>query len=451
MEKMETTGRDKIAGLFDEGTFVELGAYVRRDEDLDGVLCGYGAMEGKLVYAFWQDNGRKLGAMDAYGAKKIGRLYELAISNGAPVVGVFDSAGAVIYDGTEAMSAYGTLLSCAARASGVIPQIALIWGTCAGMAAAAAALFDFAVTIRDKSALYVGSPFLIGDKTGTSEAAAAIGLGAKECATGEEAIAFVRKLADFLPSHNADTYPDFSEEQDDVNRPVSIDGLRGAQLLDALCDNGKYLSLYDSYGTDVLTAFARIGGERVAVVACANEGKITPQVARKTARFVGFADSYSIPVLTLVDSVGTVADEKAEAAPFASELGKMARAYAEASTPKITVYTGRAYGAGFVLYGSRTLGADLLLALPGATFGVLSPEASVAFAMQDELNAGKSREELIREWTETRADAASAAAHGDVDDILQPEQLRQRICAGLYMLSDKGRAAAGKKHGNMPL
>lgn len=221
------SARERIAALLDPNTFVELGAYRCRresDENFEGVICGYGAIEGRLVFCFAQDFGRMKGAFDDAQAAKLEQLYAMALKNGAPVVGVFDSAGALVYDGVSALAGYGRFMRCVSRASGVIPQLAVIPGICAGSAAAIAAMFDLVVTVKDCAQLYVNSPFLVGGDAGSAEFSAANGLAAQVAETEQAAYAAVRSLVCYLPQNNAEGTVD-TFLTDDLNRQLAVDGL----------------------------------------------------------------------------------------------------------------------------------------------------------------------------------------------------------------------------------
>ena len=238
MEKGKTLGGTRLAALFDAGTFVEVGAFVKRPGgELTGVVCGYGAVKGKLVYAFAQDADRQKGAFDLWQANKIAAVYEMAMKNGAPVVGMFDSAGAVLCDGASALSAYGKLLKVVSDASGVIPQIAVISGVCAGMAATVAAMFDLAVTVKDTSKLFVNAPFLVGKEVGDAAYAAQVGLASLIAENEADALQKVAALVEMLPSNNGEGV--YAEEiTDDVNRAVAVEGLQGKALIGQLADAG---------------------------------------------------------------------------------------------------------------------------------------------------------------------------------------------------------------------
>ncbi len=439
MNKIQTIGNDKISRLFDAGTFVELGAYIKRcgsSETYDGIICGYGAVSGKLAFAFVQDSDRLKGAFDATGAKKIEMLYDSAVKNGAPVIGVFNSSGAVVLDGSEALSAYGRFMSCVGKASGIIPQIAIIDGVCTGMALTVASMFDFAITAEDNAVTYVNCE-------SKKEKAIKIAYKAED---GISAIGFARGLIEVLPSNNHDSATVMSG--DDAGRAVNIDGLTGAALVRAICDNGSYTELYASLGNCVSTGLAFFGGELCGVV-CTNKdskkgGRLCGCGAKKAASMIDFCDRFGIGVLTLVDSVGLADSEQSEA------FGALASAYINANIPKISVVTGKAYGAAFTLCGSKSLGADIAYALEGATVSVMSPETAVAFLMNDEITKDKTRSDVEAEWCEKYASAERAAEKGDIDDIIPAEEIRARICSALYMLASKTEGNC-RKYARTPL
>ena len=344
MEKRSTIGAEKINALFDAGTFVEIGSYVRRSnraEEYEGVVCGYGSVDGKLVFAFSQDSDRMKGAFDEVHARKIEKLYEMAIANGAPVVAMLDSAGAVIFEGSAVLSGYGRVMKCVSEASGIIPQIGVITGVCAGMFATIAAMLDLVVTVKDQSKLYVNAPFVVGEEVGTAAYAAANGLSALVAADEAEAFAKVRELVAVRPSHNVDG-TELEVNADDLNRKVAVEGLSGEALVCEIADEKRYLTLYNEYAPEMSVGFASFGGIFAGVVYA--DGKISVKGARKAAKFVTLCDSFNIPVLTLVDSEGVVVDKAAEEAPFASELAKLAMAYTSSKNAMVTVVVGKAYG-----------------------------------------------------------------------------------------------------------
>ena len=455
-EKVYGNSKERLELLFDAGTFVELGAYTRRSassEDFEGVVCGYGAVDGKLVFAFAQDSGRTKGAFGERHAKKIAGMYSLAIKNGAPIVGIFDSAGAVVYDGTSALAAYGRLMKCVSDASGIVPQIALIDGVCGGSSAVVASMFDFTVTVKDRSKLYVNSPFVIGENAGKSEFASATGISAVDAESEAEAFDFVKKLLSVIPQNNAERV--ISEAVwDDINREVAFDAdnYKIAELLTQLSDNGSFVRVYEKYATNLCVGFAAFGGITAGVVASDPEkgGVLDVSAARVAAKMVSFCDSFGIPVVTFVDSEGLDVSLEAEGASYASELARLAMSYTSSENAKVTVVLGKAYGAAFTLLGSKSVGADLAYALEGACISVLSPEASVAFVWNDKVGE-QTREEVEAEWKEKVASAAEAADCGEIDDVIDSAELRKRICAALSMLAFKAEGDPERKHAVMPL
>ena len=450
-EKVYGLSKARLESIFDGGTFVEIGAYTKRADsqaDFESVVCGYGAVEGRLAFAFIQDSGRTKGAFGERHAKKIAALYELAVKNGAPIIGVFDSAGAVIYDGAQALAAYGKLMKKISDASGIIPQIAVIDGVCGGSSAVAASMFDFVVTVKDHSKLYVNPPFVVGE----TKPAVARGLSAYEAQDEASAFGFVRELIAILPQNNADA--SYTDSADDLNRTVSVDVETDAAeaLVGAIADDGKFTRLYADYTDTALLGFASFGGVLTGVIASqpAKKGILTIGTARAAAKLISFCDSFGIPVLTLVNSEGLEVTVEAENAAYASELARLAYAYTTSENAKVTVVVGKAYGAAFTLLGSKSVGADIVFALPTACVSVLSPEASVAFVWNDKVGE-RSREELEAEWKETCGSAREAVDVGEIDDIVEPSELRKRVCAAIGMLSAKADGIPTRKHANLPL
>lgn len=455
-EKKYGVSKERLEMLFDIGTFVELGAYTRRpsnEDEFESVVCGYGAVNGRLVFAFAQDSGRTKGAFGERHAKKISEMYSLAIKNGAPVVGIFDSAGAVVYDGASALAAYGKLMGCVSKASGIIPQIAIIDGVCGGSAAVVASMFDFCITVKDVSKLYINAPSVIGGDSGKGAFAAASGISVLDADSEIEGFAFAKKLLSIIPQNNAEGVS--FGESDDINREVSFDAdtYKIESLVGEITDNGEFVRIYEDYAPNLFVGFARFGGVTSGIIASerdSNGGVLDIKSARAAARMISFCDSFGVSVVTLVDSIGLDVSIEAESAAYASELAKLAFAYTSSDNAKLTVVLGKAYGAAFTLLGSKSIGADLVYALDGACISVLSPEASVAFVWNDKIGE-KTREEVEAEWKEKCASAAEAADKGEIDDIIEPSELRKRICAALLMLAFKADGEPSRKHTVMPL
>ena len=449
-EKVYGQSKARIEQLFDTATFVELGAYTKRSgngADFEGVLCGYGAINGKLAFAFSQDSSRAKGAFSERHLKKIENLYSLAVKNGAPIIGIFDSAGAVVYDGAEALAAYGKFMKCVSDASGIVPQIAIVDGICGGSSAIIASMFDVTLTLKGNSKLFVNSPFTVGESD-----ASISGLSAYEAENEGELFGFARKLVTILPANNADGA--FNENGDDMNRAVSFDAnaYNAEELIKTIADNGDFTRLYASYVDNTIFGFASFGGVTALVIASNPEkkGVIDIKSARAAAKLISFCDSFSIPVLTLVDSIGLDVSLEAEKASYASELARLAYAYTSSANAKVTVVLGKAYGAAFSLLGSKAIGADIAYALDSAAISVLSPEASVAFVWNDKVGE-KSREGLEAEWKEKCASASEACYKGELDDVIASAELRARICAAFSMLASKAEGTPARRHANMPL
>lgn len=455
-EKVYGASKTKLEQIFDIGTFAELGAYTKRldsQKDFEGVVCGYGSVNGKLAFAFVQDSGRTKGAFGERHAKKICDMYALAIKNGAPVIGVFDSAGAVVYDGASALAAYGKVMKCVSEASGVVPQIAVIDGQCGGMSAVLASMFDITVTVKDVSKFYVNAPFIVGKEKGSAEHAAEQGLAAIVADSAAKAYANARELVTLLPQNNADAC--IVENADDMNRDsvFNAESYTATELVNALSDTGSAVRLYGDYAEGLYLAIASFGGVVSGVIASNPEknGVLDIKSARAAAKLIGFCDSFGMPVVTLVDSCGLDVSACAEDSAYASELAKLAYAYTSAENAKVTAVVGKAYGAAFTLLGSKAVGADMVYALSNAAISILSPEASVAFVWNDRVGTEKTREELEAEWKEKCASAADAADRGELDDIVEASELRRRICASLMMLAVKADGKPARRHANMPL
>lgn len=425
-----TPARAALNALFDDSTFVELGAYTKRsyhdgalvgkDAEFEGVITGYGAVNGQLVFAFAQDETRMKGAIDARHADKIEALYDLALKKGAPVVGMFASAGADIYEGVSAMAAYGRILKTVTEASDEILQIAYVRGLCIGTAAAIASAFDFVVAKAD-TPFYVTSAELGGH---SAEAGAWCFKGDQDASLG-----YIRSLLDFIPDTTVD-----HETSDDLNRllpelPLSAD-IRAS--LTAIVDDGALIEVYADYGTPIVTAFASVGGIKCGVVAgnyTEDHGRMTRDAAYKTAEFLDICDSFGLPVVTLVNSDGLAADIPMDA------VRSLAFAYAQLGVPGVTVILDHAIGAAFTLLGSKSLGSELVYALPTSEIGVMTAGASVAFAWNQDITETVTREKLEESWRAEESSPVAAASLGEVDDLIDPSEIRTRIASALLMLT----------------
>ena len=446
-----STARERIALLFDANTFVETGAYTTRGisdflatdkaNELEGVITGYGAIDGKLVFAFAEESSRMGGVIDERHAKKICDLYKLAISNGAPVIGIFDSKGTDIFQGTAALAAYGKIMAQVTKASGIVPQIAFIGGKCIGSCAAIASMFDFVVKASDAS-FYVSSPAITKLDNAQDDTLAYSG-------DTDQCIQFIRSLISFIPD-NSSVGTILYECTDNLNKKLGELDFSGEALsaISVIVDNGVFYEIGGSSVPSVSTVFATVGGVRCGIVAnsfSVNEGRISAAAARKISRFVTFCDAYSIPLVTLVDSIGLEISSDNEKMYFAAELAKLGFAYASSTMPKVTVIIGHAIGAAFVLLGSKALGADIVYTTNTSEIGALSAESGVAFSWDKYITLETTRDELINEWKATVSAPTVACASGEIDDIISVNELRARICSALLMLSAKGTAKDARR------
>ena len=421
---------ESLEKLFDNGNYTEIGAHVTRHaetEEYEGVVCGYGPIDGRLVFAFAQDTSRMKGAFDSRSAKKIDNLYELALKSGAPVIGVFDCSGSVVTEGSSLLGSIGKLFSCISLASGEIPQLALVKGTCTGSLAVAASMFDFTVSVKGAE-LSFGSRFA----TEADDALAAKnGIAAIETDTEDGAYAAIRALVTALPD-SSDIGPAIADETD-LNRATGIASVTDAKtLISALSDNGSFIELYEKMGGGTTVGFAPVAGRYVGMVSAF--GEINAEGARKAADFIGFCSAFSLPIITLINSEGFEVSEKGEDAGIASAIAYLAKVYRESCGAKISAVVGSACGAILPVFGTREGAADVSFALEDAVISPLTPAQAVAFLMNDKITADKSRAELETEWKETEASAEKAAFGGDIDFILSLDELRPRICGALLML-----------------
>ena len=436
----QSPARQKLLRLFDQGTFVETGVYVTRhafhpsmnlNDELEGIVTGYGSINGALTYAFAQDQSRMHGAIDENHAKKIESLYHLALSNGAPVIGIFDCSGASVFEGVSAMAAYGKILAAVTEASGAIPQIAIVDGPATGTLAAIVAMFDF-ILESDKANLYVVHPSLSGKDESVELSSLSGNL--------EQCLGYARLLVDKLPAV-CDAAAGENAIIDDPNRPMYAGDFDNGvkNLLANLFDSTSLLEVNASDENASITALATLGGVCCGVVATDSKikaGKLSAYGCRKISRFVRFCNAFEIPVVTIVDSEG-LSTENTDTS-FASELARLAQSYSSAGIPLATVYVGNAIGSSYILLGSKAVGGDIVYALPNAVIGAIPAKSAVAFAKNQEVTSQDKRAQLEEEWNQEVASSLAAACYGEIDDIINPAELRARLCSALYMMRGEG-------------
>jgi methylmalonyl-CoA decarboxylase subunit alpha len=433
-----TKGYLRIVSLLDEGSFHEIDGLAKSQGGYAEAVAGYGTVEGCPVCVFSQNSDIAGGAMSKAQASKIKKVYQLAVKTGTPVIGIFDSAGGRLDENGDILEAYGEILLHANNISGVVPQISLILGPCMGTSAMIAAGADF-VVMSDKGELTIAT----NGEGGSPEEAAKMGLCHVAAANETEAVQTVRRLVSMLPSNNLSA-PLMSEGADSSTGTISAEETNIVNLIGSLCDGGEFLELSQKFGTSAVTGFAYMGGSVAGFVGYS--GTIDSDSCSKAARFIRFCDSFSLPIVTIVNA------EK-----FASlrEASKLSCAYSEATTAKITVITGSAYGAVYIAVAGRGANSDFTMAWPDAVVSAVAPETGAIFLWNDRLagseNPVEDRKKLIEEYRKTEASAQKAAAEGMIEAVVAPEATRAEILASLDMLSGKRVSNLPKKHANIQL
>lgn len=455
--------RERIAQLLDAASFVELDV-LNADA---GVVTGYGLVDGSPVYVYAQDFTVKGGSVGVAHARKVLKVMDMAEKTGAPVIGILDTAGARLDEGVDAMNAYAQMAGRVSALSGVVPQISLVLGQCGGIASAIAGMTD--VTIMSKNgALFVNGPMVVSAAAGKeidmetmagAQASMRSGMAQLAAETDEEAIALARKLIGMLPINNMDEA--IADTADDINRElVELNGINKVEdvrdIIKSIADMGDVVELSADFASSMVTALARIGGTTVGFIAnqaAKDEGRLTVYGCKKAASFMSFCDCFSIPVVTIVDSMGM----KISTAPqgeLARNGAQLMFAMTEATNVRIALIAGNAIGMGYAALASRAA-SDVVYAWPGAVISAVTPKIAVQLASADELKGAEDpyakREELENKYMDDVADGVNAAKLGYVDDVIEPAQTRQMIAAALEMLAGKRETKPAKKHGNMPL
>lgn len=475
-EAAKTPAVFRISELLDAGSFVEIGgAVTARNTDFnmqeskvpgDGVITGYGVIDGSLVYVYSQDASVLGGAVGEMHAKKITGLYDMAMKMGAPVIGLIDCAGLRLQEGTDALQAFGSIYAKQALASGVIPQITAVFGTCGGGAAILSGLSDFTF-MEEKGKLFVNSPNAIpGNHIGkcdtsgaafqTEEAGNVDFLG-----TESEILSGIRELICMLPANNEDN-DSYEECTDDLNRlcaGIENGADDAALVLSMIADDQKFIEVKAGYAKEMVTGFVRMNGLTVGAVANRSkvydeegkvqqefDGSLSAKGCRKAADFVTFCDAFEIPVLTLTDVNGFKASKCSEKT-LAREAAKLVYAFTNATVPKVNVMTGKAIGSGYLVMNSKALGADMVYAWPDAEIGAM--EAGLAAKIMYPDVSADERKEKEDQYRSLQESAASAAARGYVDTVIRPEDTRKYVIGAMEMLFTKREDRPSKKHGTV--
>ena len=471
-----SSASQRIAALLDENSFVEIGAMVtaratdfnmkQNDTPSDGVVTGYGVIDGNLVYVYSQDATVMGGSVGEMHAKKIVKLYELAMKTGAPVIGLIDSAGLRLQEATDALNGFGQIYSCQAMASGVIPQITAIFGACGGGLAMIPTLTDFTFMESTKAKLFVNSPNALDGNNVSKCDTASAKFQSEEAGivdfTGDEAtiLGQIRNLVAMLPSNNEDVKD--ADCTDDLNRACAeLANCAGdtSIALSMIADNNDFVEVKADYAKDMVTGFVKLNGMTVGVVAnrsevCDEEGKVAEKFdavlsakgCEKAADFVNFCDAFEIPVLTLTNVKGfaaTVCEEK----KIAKAVAKLTYAFANATVPKVNVIVGKAYGSAYIAMNSKSIGADITMAWPTAEIGMM--DATLAAKIMYEGQGADVIKEKAAEYAELQNSVNSAAKRGYVDQIIEAVNTRKYVIGAFEMLYAKREDRPCKKHGTV--
>ena len=485
-EKGKMLARERIDYLLDPGSFQELDMLARHrahqaglDERpyTDGVVTGWGTIEGRKVFVFSQDFTVFGGALGEVFAEKIHKVMDMALRVGAPVIGLNDGAGARIQEGVVSLASYGGIFHRNVLSSGVIPQISVILGPCAGGAVYSPAMTDFIFMVRESSHMFITGPDVVKTVTGEDVTLEELG-GATSHASKSGVATFVsadekacledvRFLLSFLPQNNLETAPP-TEATDDPDRlceelrtilPTSPNQPYDMKrVIREVVDDGEFFEYHASWAKNIVCGFARVNGESVGVVG--NQpmmlaGVLDIESSEKAARFVRTCDAFNVPLLTFVDVPGFLPGVDQEYGGIIRHGAKLLYAYCEATVPRIQIITRKAYGGAYVVMDSKSIGSDLSYAWPTAELAVMGPQGAVEIVYRRELQQAADptsrRAELVAEYTEKYANPYAAAERGYVDDVIDPAETRRKIVAGLAMLRSKREELPRRKHGNVPL
>ena len=427
------TARARMDVIFDEGTFAEVGAFIGDGEEFCPVVTGYGAVDGMLVFAFSQDYSRLHGAMGKAHAKKICKIIEMALEVNAPVIGVFDSAGAKIDEGSDALNACGEVISSLAFSKGMIPTVAVVAGPCGGAGAVAASLCDVIIVAEKTGSLYMVPSSMLEDKT--------LGKPEKLAETGVSAITAEDDASACLAARAICRY--FTPEMitsDDGNRAFDASVFENPKydvhsVIGSLFDAGSFTELFAKRAPQMTVGLASMNGRVCGVIAnnpSFQDGKMCPGACEKAVKLIKLCRTIDVPVVTLVDGVGVGTTDKIEIGGVAGKLAELAMAYS-ASARKVTVITGEAYGTAYSVLGSKALGADFVLALDRAKISPMNPVSAVEFL--GEVYDESKVDEIAAKWAEENASPLEAAKKGYVDDIIEASELRARVASALEMFA----------------
>lgn len=481
------TARERINALMDEGSFVEIDAFVShrctefgmdaQEAPGEGVVTGYGTVDGRLVYVYSQDFTVMGGSLGEMHAKKICKVMDMAAKMGAPIIGMNDSGGARIQEGIDALSGFGEIFYRNTINSGVIPQISVIMGPCAGGAVYSPAITDFIFMVDKTAQMFITGPQVIESVTGEKVTAEELG-GSKvhseksgvchfTASSDKECIAQIRELLAYLPSNNLEEAP-YEVPTDEINRlsekltTIVPDNANQAydvkEVIAEVVDNGKFFEVQKDFAKNIVVGYARMNGMSVGIVANQPKekaGALDCAASDKAARFIRTCDSFNIPIVTFTDTPGYFPGLEEEHGGIIRHGAKLLYAYSEATVPKINVITRKAYGGAYIAMSSKHLDTDIVMAWPTAEIAVMGPEGAANIIFKDDIAQSDdpiaAREDKIQEYKNKFATPFAAAQRGYVDDVIEPDSTRPRIIAALEMLSSKRDSRPAKKHGNLPV
>jgi acetyl-CoA carboxylase carboxyltransferase component len=486
-KKGKLTARERLDLLLDKGSFHETDAFVvHRTKDFgldehkysgDSVVTGWGTIDGRLVYVYSQDFTVLGGSLGEVHAGKICKIMNLAIQNGAPVIGINDSGGARIQEGVSSLVGYADIFLQNTLASGIIPQISAILGPCAGGAVYSPALTDFVFMSRGTSNMFVTGPDVVKavtheevtfeDLGGAAVHAEKSGVCHVAAESESDTLYLIRKLLSYLPQNYLED-PPFQPNGDDALRTdetldTFIPGDPGKpydvkEIIRRIVDNTQFYEIHEVFAQNIIVGFARLGGHSVGIVAnqpSVLAGVLDIDASEKAARFVRFCDAFNIPLVTLVDVPGFMPGPTQEHGGIIRSGAKLLYAYCEATVPKVTIVLRKAYGGAYIVMSSKHLRGDVNLAWPGAEIAVMGPEGAVSIVFKKEIekanDPGQRKDDLITEYRDKFANPYVAAEQGYLDDIIEPSETRPRLINALEMLQNKRDVNPVKKHGNIPL
>jgi acetyl-CoA carboxylase carboxyltransferase component len=486
-DRGKLTARERLDLLLDQGSFVETDMLARHRVKAfgidktrpygDGVVTGWGTIDGRKVFVFSQDFTIFGGSLGETFAEKVCKVMDLAVATGAPVIGLNDSGGARIQEGAASLAGYGYIFDRNVRASGVIPQISVIMGPCAGGAVYSPAITDFIFMVKETSHMFITGPEVIKTVSGEDVSFEELG-GAQTHATKSGIAAFiaederdclrkVRYLMSFLPSNNMEDPPSYTPTDDPLRRAEELNDLVPdsarepydmKDVIGAVVDSGEFFEVFPLWAMNMVIGFARLDGQAVGIVS--NQPKVLAgtldiDASEKAARFVRFCDAFNIPLVTFVDVPGFLPGTNQEHGGIIRRGAKLLYAFTEATVPRMTVITRKAYGGAYVVMNSKHLRSDIELAWPTSELAVMGPEGAVNIVFRKDLQGAEDqkarREELIREYEEQFANPYIAADRGYIDDVIEPAETRIRLIQALHMLKTKRESVPPRKHGNIPL